>query len=149
MASVSDLILNFIKMNKIGIKLIQDSETGTGKLFLEQIGCDFEMAAISLIFISQRAIKAWIIENCFISAMVNLMIVISKIFLYKYASCIFFLKFHPFVTRTDIKSGIIPQGRYWFWYFFLIVTVTMLSRPLSQGRSRDVNLWCPSGLLWS
>ena len=40
----------------------------------------FETLAISLSFISQRAVKAWIIENCFISAMVNLMIVISKIF---------------------------------------------------------------------
>ena len=32
MASVSNLILNLIKMKKIGIKLIQDSETGIGKL---------------------------------------------------------------------------------------------------------------------
>ena len=76
MASVSDFILNFIQMNKIGIKLIQEQEIW----ILEQNGCDFEIAVISLILISQRAVKAWIIENCFISAMVNLMILISKIF---------------------------------------------------------------------
>ena len=70
----------------------------------------FETLAISLSFISQRAVKAWIIENCFIYAMVNLMIVISKIFLYKYASWIFFLGFNPFVMEISFWCAKTSQG---------------------------------------
>ena len=38
------------------------------------------MLAISFSFISQRAVKAWKIDNCFILSMDNLMVLISKIF---------------------------------------------------------------------
>ena len=77
---------------------------------LMKYSIQFETLAISLSFISQRAVKAWIIENCFIYAMVNLMIVISKICLYEYALRIFFLEFHPFVTEISFWCEKSAQG---------------------------------------
>ena len=77
---------------------------------LMKFSIKFETHVISLSFISQRAVKAWKIENCFISALINLKISISKIFLYKYASRIFFLEFHPFVTEISFWCAKTSQG---------------------------------------
>ena len=114
MASDLDLILNFIKMNKIGIKLIQDSKTRTGKLnFRANLvwfwnGCHF------LNFYLSESCKSLHNRELFYLCHGYPYDNNFKDFLYIYASWIFYLKFHPFVTRTDIKSGILPQGRYWF-----------------------------------
>ena len=79
-------------------------------LILIKFSIKFETLAIYLSFISQRAAKAWIIDNCFIYAMINLMIVISKIFYYKYASRIFFIGFDPFVTEISFWCEKTSQG---------------------------------------
>ena len=42
---------------------------------LKQNIYDFEMTAISLLLISQRAVKAWIIENGFIFVIDNLILI--------------------------------------------------------------------------
>ena len=44
MASVSNMILNLIKMNKIGIQLTQGSKISRKFEFLEQIQCDFDIS---------------------------------------------------------------------------------------------------------
>ena len=54
--------------------------------------------------ISQRAaVKAWIIENYFIFAMNIVILLISKIFLYKYDSQIFIWEFQPFVAKISFR----------------------------------------------
>ena len=69
----------------------------------------FEMLAISLFLISRRALKAQIIDKWFISAIFIFMMLISKIFVYKYASLIFSLEFYPFVTKISFRGEKMTQ----------------------------------------
>ena len=65
MASFSKFVLNFIQteLNWDDIHLCKKNQQESWTL--EQNIYDFEMTAISLLLISQRAVKAWIIENGF------------------------------------------------------------------------------------
>ena len=80
MASFSKFVLNFIQteLNWDDIHLCKENQQESW--ILEQNIYDFEMTAISLLLISQRAVKAWIIENGFIFVIDNLILIFSEIF---------------------------------------------------------------------
>ena len=80
MASFSKFVLNFIQteLNWDDIHLCKENQQESW--ILEQNIYDFEMAAISFLLISERAVKAWIADNCIIFAIGNLMMIVSKIF---------------------------------------------------------------------
>ena len=64
---------------------------------LKKFKINFEKLAISLVLISQGAVKAWIIGNWYIFAIDIDLLLISKIFLSKYLSRIFFTQSEPFI----------------------------------------------------
>ena len=94
---------------------------------LMKYSIQFEKLDISLSFISQRAVKAWIIKNCFISAMVNLIIVISTIFIFIQICFTDFLFrissiCHLIMTSKKHKSLEVPIGLKttpYFWWFLM------------------------------
>ena len=80
---------------------------------LMKFSTKFETLAISLSFISQRAVKAWIIEDCFISTMFVIMIQISKIFYTKMLSRFYFQNLILLSRKSVSGEESEPDFPYW------------------------------------